>query len=413
MDGTPHSTITPDHCRHNALLDGCVGVSMLINQLHVHTLKTQGQSSHIDSGVLSISAAFEQLTSSISEIAANAERVRTSSQDVSHSVHDGQRTAEEATASMQSISDVVSKAQGQTQALTKAAEAIAGSLARIQSISNQTNLLALNATIQAARAGAAGRGFAVVANEVKQLSAQTTATANDIASVLEELSGSLRDTSAIMGSVSDVVREGEVISREVSAKIGSIGELSQENVLASDHISQALSQQSEAANEVSSAAQAIRQASQENLDLSESNAKLGRSASLQVEALMNQVVGSEPPSPRDVIKLSKSDHLVWKRQFHDFLFGNFKLSEADLTSHEHCRLGKWYLGEAKQVLATSTNYLALDAPHRRIHALGRAMFERVQGGDRDGAVALLDEFESVSTEVISVLDRLDDELAAG
>ncbi len=214
-----------------------------------------------------------------------------------------------------------------------------------------------------------------------------------------------------MGSVSDAVREGEVISRDVSAKIGSIGEVSQENVLAGDHISQALSQQSEAANEMSSAAQAIRQPSHENLSLAESNAKLGRSASLRVEGLMKQVAGSEPPPPRDVIKLSKSDHLVWKRQFHDFLFGDFQLSETDLTSHEHCRLGKWYLGEAKQVLAASANYRALDAPHRRLHALGRTMFERVQNGDHDGAVALLDEFESVSTEVISVLDRLDDELA--
>ncbi len=109
--------------------------------------------------VQTISAAAEEMSSSIVEI----------SQQIVRTSEISAQAVTEAQQAGKTVEDLV-----QTSAK------IGNIIELIESIAGQTNLLALNATIEAARAGDAGKGFAIVASEVKALANQTAAATEEI-----------------------------------------------------------------------------------------------------------------------------------------------------------------------------------------------------------------------------------------
>lgn len=93
----------------------------------------------------------------------------------------------ELTGTVDSAIDEVQDMKSAAETLKVRSEEVRGIVDVIVNISNQTNLLALNASIEAARAGEAGRGFAVVADEIRNLSEQTRKETDNIAVILNEL----------------------------------------------------------------------------------------------------------------------------------------------------------------------------------------------------------------------------------
>jgi signal transduction histidine kinase len=100
-------------------------------------------------------------TSSVTIVAAAAE-------ELSASINEIDRQMRESTAASERAFSQVGNATQTISGLARAAEGIGGIVELINQIASQTNLLALNATIEAARAGEAGKGFAVVANEMER-----------------------------------------------------------------------------------------------------------------------------------------------------------------------------------------------------------------------------------------------------
>jgi methyl-accepting chemotaxis protein len=148
--------------------------------------------------VQSMAAAAEQLAASIEEIG----------RQVTEAAHTARR-ARESTARFETIAG----------GLSQSADRIGRIVALIDDVANQTNLLALNATIEAARAGEAGKGFAVVAGEVKALAGQTAKATTEIAAQIAEIRTVTTEAVAALSDVSGAVTAIDDIARGVATAV--------------------------------------------------------------------------------------------------------------------------------------------------------------------------------------------------
>ncbi|MCJ2036591.1 methyl-accepting chemotaxis protein [Methylobacterium sp. J-068] len=166
-------------------------------------------------------AAAEEATANVNAVAAAAEELDVSVQDIGRQV-DGSATLARAAANdaghtvalMQDLNGVVARIGDVTHL--------------ISDIAGRTNLLALNATIEAARAGESGRGFAVVAAEVKDLANQTTQATAEIADQIARIQASTGQATAAIGTVVARIEEISEVSDAVAASVEAQGAATQE-----------------------------------------------------------------------------------------------------------------------------------------------------------------------------------------
>lgn len=160
------------------------------------------------------SVASEQASSNVQIVAAAAEELRASIEEINRQVAQsteivGQAVESAATSNQKVLS------------LDENAQKIGEVVSLIQAIAEQTNLLALNATIEAARAGEAGKGFAVVASEVKELAMQTSKATEEISSHISAIQGSTRET---VKGIEDITKIMEMVNSVTAAIANSVAE---------------------------------------------------------------------------------------------------------------------------------------------------------------------------------------------
>jgi len=134
-----------------------------------------------------IATAMNEMTSTVQEIARNAELVAAESHTADSEAKEGSDIISTTITSITDLSGEVGEAAGVIHELEKNSNEIGTVLDVIKSIAEQTNLLALNAAIEAARAGEHGRGFAVVADEVRTLASRTQQSTEQIQSMVTSL----------------------------------------------------------------------------------------------------------------------------------------------------------------------------------------------------------------------------------
>jgi methyl-accepting chemotaxis protein len=177
-----------------------------------HTRQLAGQVRAIGSELDSTAAGVEELTASLSTVAANAQR------------------ADAAVAKSAGLAEAAGTSLGEFNA---AAARVSEIVELIATITRQVNLLALNATIESARAGEHGRGFTVVANEVKALAHRTAEATSDITSRVETMrsigdrtehevqaiQGLMREAASLVREVTDAVEQQATTTRDMSQAI--------------------------------------------------------------------------------------------------------------------------------------------------------------------------------------------------
>jgi methyl-accepting chemotaxis protein len=158
----------------------------------------------------------ETVRGMMEQVAAGAEQLNSSVQEISEAMARSRETASTAV-------DRVEVADQQAQRLSSAAGSMSSIVELIGDITGQINLLALNATIESARAGEAGRGFAVVASEVKNLANQAKQATDKIGNEIGNLNGISSDVVDALGAIKNAIRN---VSEYVSSTAAAVDEQS-------------------------------------------------------------------------------------------------------------------------------------------------------------------------------------------
>lgn len=200
-------------------------------------------------------ATIEEITVSISHIAANSDDARETAQETgtasARSVH-----------SMSSVTSEVSNLQASVDVMGGTMDELAhrsGEIDKIvgviRDIADQTNLLALNAAIEAARAGEQGRGFAVVADEVRKLAERSSSATVEIAKITDAVRKDTVSARAGLEKTGGVVKRSVEQTEGVAAEVQNISNRMHAVVEAVRQIADSTREQSTAVTEIARSAE--------------------------------------------------------------------------------------------------------------------------------------------------------------
>jgi len=220
----------------------------------------------------------------------------------------------------------------------------------IQEIAFQTNILSLNAAVEAATAGEAGKGFAVVAQEVRNLANRSAEAAKQIKDVVD----SIQEETSKMKKSSDVVSTVVTETKDRTVILSDLMNVFQRNANRSVY---------------------------------------------EVESVSNKIF----------INLAKLDHVIYKNNLYQLIFGGEHNFNA--VDHHNCRLGKWYdTGLGKEQFSFVPSYKHLEKHHAIVHNEANSLAKECSGHEVSCSKKLIEEkiesVEDASEKVFIYLDKI-------
>ena len=122
-------------------------------------------------------------------------------------------------------------------------------------------------------------------------------------------------------------------------------------------------------------------------------------AVFEVESISNKIF----------INLAKLDHVIYKNNLYQLIFGNSHNFKP--VDHTQCRLGQWYnTGLGKQEFSFTHSYKGLDNPHSIVHKEANILANECAGNEISCSKELIenkiDLVEKASEQVFIFLDRI-------
>ncbi|MCL9773897.1 methyl-accepting chemotaxis protein [Vibrio methylphosphonaticus] len=197
-----------------------------------------------------LATAMSEMTSTIQDIAENAERTSVTTEQSQILAGDGSRSMGYTLDNIATISDDITDTYELMTSLKQGVADISNVVGVITEVSEQTNLLALNAAIEAARAGEQGRGFAVVADEVRNLASRTQESTTQVQSTIDDLNKRTNRVLSVMATNQEKITHSVQLATKTQAQLdGAVTSLNQTHDMVTQ-IAAAAEQQGIVANDV-------------------------------------------------------------------------------------------------------------------------------------------------------------------
>ncbi|CAH7225858.1 Methyl-accepting chemotaxis protein [Vibrio chagasii] len=237
-----------------------VRIGEMSESLNQVTNNSSTNATQLNSEMMNISTAVDQLASSTSEIASSANHASQVANQATENVAMGLKEVDKTLHEIGSADESMQVSSKKVTDLHKESMNIGAILEVIKGVSEQTNLLALNAAIEAARAGEQGRGFAVVADEVRTLAKRTQDSASQIDELITSLQRGAKDALESIkeshSTVSDASTQAQQASQNLHVINQHIQDLNQANsqiavsVDEQDRLTKSLGENAQGANTI-------------------------------------------------------------------------------------------------------------------------------------------------------------------
>ncbi|BAZ43412.1 putative methyl-accepting chemotaxis protein [Chondrocystis sp. NIES-4102] len=205
---------------------GQVGSSLRQNEGSVREIAQQAvaEAEQIQATLASV----EQMSNSIQEVAANAEKTANISNDAFISAKEGNTVMDQTVTSIQGLRSTIGDTAKKIKRLGESAQQISQVVALIDEIALKTNLLAINASVEAARAGELGQGFTAVAEQVGALAEQSAKATQEIAQLITGIQQETQEVVAAMETGTTQVVDSTRLVEATKSSLGAVLTKSQE-----------------------------------------------------------------------------------------------------------------------------------------------------------------------------------------